>query len=136
MLCTRASTSQWMIKFMQMSPITMRANISFYLLARKYLYWTLCSKFQGFQVFFFKQYIDAFNTKNVNLYYSFFHRKYFTLISAEIPEKCNKSFESDFGFGSAYTFVISRKVSNSFHYIRSSTPTFFFLKIYFINLLG
>lgn len=34
--------------------------------------------------------------------------KRFTLI-AEIPERCNKSFESDFGFGSAYTYVISRK---------------------------
>lgn len=35
--------------------------------------------------------------------------KRFTLTSAEIPERCNKSFESDFGFGSAYTYVISRK---------------------------
>lgn len=35
--------------------------------------------------------------------------KHFTLISPEIPERCNKSFESDFGFGSAYTYVISRK---------------------------
>lgn len=123
MLCTRASTSQWMVQLLQISPITTPANISFYLLARKYLYWTLCSKFQGFQVFFFKQYIEAFKTKIVNLYYSFFHRKRFTLI-AEIPERCNTSFESDFGFGSAYTYVISRKVSNSFHHIRSSTPTF------------
>lgn len=53
-----------------------------------------------------------------------FDRKGFRISSTEIPPQCQPNFDTSYlEFGSAYTYLVRRKVGNSFHCRRSAqTP--------------
>ena len=126
MLLARASTSQWMGKFTTTSPVTMPVNIFFSLLACKCLQWPLCSTVKGFKPFSListlKISIPRMLTY-INLFF-FFFRKSFTINSPEISQQCEKEFKTSYlEFGSAFTYVITRKVSDSLHWVRHATQT-------------